>query len=318
MAKFVDIYDEMDQADDWMIASEEISKRRLLKQTPRYNVYKADWFGDVLVYEPRRKQTDVTAIDTNHKANHIAPLSPSIFRDHQNREHQSLMDSCLNSDELNFRLNKLNLGQPNDWAAMKSKSQMSLASDGCDSAYSSLSSTPQCHTKSQTPEFRFPSGLSSPTASFGVASNNSAIFFGSPNRNAQSTFVDNNNNNNKQHSSSDRQVVKQSGTPMILNKESYHFGSYEANKRQQLQTTSENDDHFHTISRWDELNELRLVAHEGFMLFMGASLNEPLGDEIDHSTSLVIQMNHPKAVALFYLLHSSRIKLAPNSQSTTR
>lgn len=44
-------------ADDWLIPREEINSKRLFKTTPKHLIYKADWFGDVLVYEPIRSST---------------------------------------------------------------------------------------------------------------------------------------------------------------------------------------------------------------------------------------------------------------------
>lgn len=49
---FEDLSDDI-IADDWLIPPEELTRRRLIRRTAHYTIYKADWFGDVLVYEPR-------------------------------------------------------------------------------------------------------------------------------------------------------------------------------------------------------------------------------------------------------------------------
>lgn len=49
---------------DWMVPSGEIERSKIwLKSTPDYDIYKADWFGDVLVYEPRHQPNPKTKTD---------------------------------------------------------------------------------------------------------------------------------------------------------------------------------------------------------------------------------------------------------------
>lgn len=245
---FSDLQDEVG-ADDWIIPKEEISRRRLIKRTPRHNIYKADWFGDVLVYEPLKPQ--------------------KVFK-------------------------------PNELSLKKlSKSNMSLNSiEQADSAYSSLSSTPQYYTKQESiSEFEFPQ-----SKQLSPVSISSEFSFASFNNSTTTTI-------NKQSPSEELdwqafldspevQMKKTTQKVVILNKDSYKFGD-ELNKKRAEEESS-----------WSELNELRLVAHESFMLFMGVSLDRETTSGTQF-TSLVMQMNHPKATSLYNLLHATKFASSP-------
>lgn len=289
MAQFIDLSDEIG-ADDWIIPDGDVLRKRLIKQTARHNIYKADWFGDVLVYESRQ-----TKGKTKENRNLDLKQLGCVISDSSNR-------SSL--DEFTCSLSRLDLTQTTAWSKIKSRSQNSLASDGCDSAYSSASSTPQYHTKNHDSEFKFPSQLHSPIMSFesppvsrenSLDSSTSELFGSFDLPLWFSTMQEKNTGENR---------VKQANRPLLLNRDSYNFSHSGLEKA--------TDEGLSSHSSWTELNELRLIAHESFMLFMGASMSDQLDGQIDHSTSLVIQMNHSKAVSLFNLLHGS----ATQSQST--
>lgn len=274
MNEFIDLSDEA-FADDWTIPKHEISEKRLLKCTPRYNIYKADWYGDVLVYEP-------------------------IVRSKLFKEETNVNNTLFDQDELSNKLEKLNLD-----SSKLSRSRLSLNSDysdQTDSAYSSTSSTPRDYTKQFKSEFEFPSKLSTPksieTREFSFTS-----------------LIDSSESEkfsklNKEHSSEMRvkKEMLNSTDPVILNKDSYNFGYlfYEMSGHEENSSNNET-----TRTSWLELNELRLVAHEGFMLFMGVSLEEIGLGNSQLSTSLVMQMNHPKSISLYNLLHATKCAISP-------
>lgn len=241
--EFSDLSDTI-EADDWLIASQEISARRLIKRTPNYNIYKADWFGDVLLYEPRGEDAR-----SKRKSNVESELKCE----------RRLGCDLLDRDDLDgTRLMKLNLNlsQPMNSARHLEEYQDGLRSP--DSAYSSISSTPEYHTKGNgRSEFEFPV-MSSP---------------------CQKQIAE---KSNETRPSKDE---TEPSTAMLLNRSSFGLG----------------EQHKQSGSCWFELNELRLIAHEGFMLFMGASI-EHLQEE-QRTTSLVIQTNHPNTISLHDLLH---------------
>lgn len=268
-------------ADDWLVPQEEISRRRLFKQTTKYRIYKADWFGDVLVYEPRpRKSSAQTSFKT--------PVKSAEQEENESR-----------TEELRLRLANLDLDisrhQPNPIAIKKPQGSLSADSDQADSAYSSISSTPHYHSKNlNSDKFEFPQQQSKTTPSFAsislhepIASNEHCI---------QTELL-----------SEPTKISKAMGSPrapVILNKDSYVFGFDEEDISASASASAE-DSNSGSGSSWQELNELRLIAHESFMLFMGASVvyETTLGVAKSNSTtSLVMQMNHPKAVSLHNLL----------------
>lgn len=251
---------EMIEADDWLIASQEITERRFVKRTPSYSIYKADWFGDVLVYEP-----NVTGSGTSTR--------PS----ESNRKGEMRLDcDLLDRGELDgASLMKLNLSLSQSSSLVRQCEEQQDGLRSPDSAYSSLSSTPEYHTKSDSRcEFEFP------IASTPIA---------------QEVL----NKPSKQVNGKDEKV--QGPSVLLLNKSSFGL-DVETGETQS-----------HSGSSWLELNELRLIAHEGFMLFMGASIEE-LEEEERRTTSLVIQMNHPKTVSLHDLLHRHTRGFSPASQ----
>lgn len=284
MAQFADLYDEIG-ADDWMIPSEDLSRKKLIKKTPRYNIYKGDWFGDVLVYEPINTANSSAQVRINAKQTSIVENNPTY----------------IDTEELRFKLLKLDISRCNELSRSKSKSQNSLASDGYDSAYASNSSTPQCFTKTQGSEFSFPSGQPSPTIDPSLSEDHPAI--GSPLRVPLQFF---NCEFNVSSGKSNMRISERQPSPIILNKDSYYFRQAIKMSHNIDQSKQHRARHSNTTSSWSELNELRLIAHEGFMLFMGASTCDEYENELNHSTSLVIQMNHPKAVSLFDLLHGGQ------------
>lgn len=273
MDELFDLSDEIG-AGDWLIPNAEISSRRLIKQTSRYNIYKADWFGDVLVYEP-------ICNDERREKKQLAL-----------RREQNYRSTSDNKEELSFRLGQLNLSMNlNQWSPVK-RSQHSINGDcETDSAYSSISSTPQYTTKNITSEFEFPTRLSSPLLSSGPSFTDFDNEV-SPRICAKSSSTEH----------SKQALTKSQSTSLVLNKDSYLNKRHNEAEGAKIRSGDEE-------SLWSELNELRLVAHESFMLFMGASINSlEAGSE---STSLVMQMYHPKAMSLYNLLHATKFTTSP-------
>lgn len=233
-------------ADSWRIESNEISRKRLIRQTPRYNIYKADWFGDVLVYEPNQA--------TRERADRfVHEPDSSNYKQLVEDDSDSQQDE-LDCKELSVRLSELNLSS--NLSLNLSLDSEEYASEQTDSAYSSISSTPKYHTKSEF-DFQIP--------------------------------VENKcKSERNQHSSS----------PLVLNKSTFQIASRD-NDFQMNGKTAEAD------SWLTEINELRLIAHESFMLFMGFSVASQ--DTVFQTTSLVMQINHPKATSLYNLLHASSL-----------
>lgn len=286
--EFQDLNDEV-IADDWLIPAEEISRKKLIRRTPRHNIYKADWFGEVIVYEP------------------IGRSSSSTWEKSLDLKGSSLR---FNQEELNSKLNFFTI-QCNE-RTMNQKQQQHLSTclfDGTeqqtDSAYSSISSSPQYDTKNTRCEFEFPiyASLNDCSSSLEAKLNIDSI--------------ENDENNNF----ISKKVKSDNNTSVILNKDSFIFNQYknfihknEENNCQDISLTETK-----TASNspdWFELNELRLVAHESFMLFMGASIVEKTiacdGQSLkEQSTSLVMQMNHPKAISLYNLLHANKSNATP-------
>lgn len=263
-ALFQDLDEEI-IADDWLVPRAEISKRRLIKQTPRYNIYKADWFGDVLVYEP---------------------ASSSCSKVSSRRQDGS---GCVSSEadksraeELRLRLANLDLdmkhGGERSIQIKKPKGSVADSERDVDSAYSSISSTPNFSSKKVKSEFEFPHLAPS------------MMMTSAPSDECEG-----------------KQMKHPKKTPVILNKDSY-ISSHEDQRPRN--GSSDGDTTAISNSDWQELNELRLIAHESFMLFMGASVDDAADtcnglNRSSSSTSLVMQMNHPKAVSLRNLLHQT-------------
>ena len=356
--EFADLNDEIG-ADDWLIPRHEMTRRRLVKQTPRYNVYKADWFGDVLVYEPV-KPASTTIADPCDKLDDLA-LRRQL-------RYNYTRDTC-DQDDFKSRLNELclNLNMKADQkerCKLSSSSLSPLLTSGgdcdefeqqqADSAYSSISSTPQFYNKKN--EFQFPSQQqhqhcqldASPTAS-SCCSMNSPV-------STHDDLEDDDNNgdddycSNKEHQQQqdnilminfgpapndnvawDRKSHKQhaksepSTPPVILNKNSFfchdnatqsNSGAATSSDTSSSTISSSSSSGSSACSSWFELNELRLVAHENFLLFMGASLDQDTllgGEYSNQNTSLVMQMSHPKSLSLFDLLHAGQHQLSSTS-----
>lgn len=274
MNQFIDLSGEA-LADDWTIPKHEISKKKLIRCTPRHNIYKADWFGDVLLYEPIENFERVEA-----------PSEEELVI--QN----NLNNSILDQDDLINRLESLDIH-----SNKLSRSRLSLNSefsDQVDSAYSSISSTPQYFTKQFKSEFEFPSKLPTPR------SIDSSEFTFTGIVNSTNKFPENENLDEIKV----KKEISNSTSPVILNKDSFSFGCLFKEKRQENSSNNESK------TSWFELNELRLVAHESFMLFMGVSLDETAFGS-SQSTSLVMQMNHPKSSSLYNLLHATKISTSP-------
>lgn len=270
-------------ADDWTIPKHEISKRRLIRRTPRHNIYKADWFGDVLLYEPIE---DFKRIEVPSEEELVI----------QN----NLNNSILDQDDLSNRLENLDIN-----SHKLSRSRLSLNSefsDQVDSAYSSISSTPQYFTKQLNSEFEFPSKLSTPSSI--ESSEFSFTNLKDTDEVKLTTKFSEIEKENLGELKAKREVLN-STKPVILNKDSYNFGHLFKEKHKR-KNSSNNE----SKTSWFELNELRLVAHESFMLFMGVSLDEA-ALESSQSTSLVMQMNHPKSSSLYNLLHAKKNSTSP-------
>lgn len=241
-------------ADEWLIESDRIAERRLVKRTPRFNIYKADYFGDsnVLVYEP--------VVSDNQQA-----TSKRLHNKQQEYLRDRLSRLDLNLDGT-FSLGARAAASP-PLSPCISSCASSEGEQTIDSAYSSISSTPQYHTKT---EFQYPTiGTTHTSKSETVAQEEIRV---------------------EVTSSTEQSFVKK---PVVLNRDS--FG------RQQAATGATGGKQ----SFWPELNELRLVAHENFMLFMGASLAQDQQLAAAQCLpTLVMEMNHPKAVSFYNLLHN--------------
>lgn len=264
-------------ADSWLIQSSEISRRRFVRQTPRYKIYKADWFGDVLVYEPTSAADQLTR----------SP-SPETRRPRERRQ--------LSRSELSARLGELNLNLINSSCYSSSRGSPE-GIEQADSAYSSISSTPQHTTKNIKSEFEFPG--ESPEAYSGFEQ-----------------LVDENNNiaqliEQAAQTGSPREGQRKRcrNQPLILNAGSYAMLS----QTEELEGSNKANAEAGSSSDWlNEINELRLVAHESFMLFMGFSVASQL-ESSSQAVSLVMQINHPKAISLYNLLHGANLVGSPSS-----
>lgn len=286
-------------ADSWLIQSNEISRRKLVRRTPRYNIYKADWFGDVLVYEPNSNYKQLENKESDLKQHELELTQPDGF----NRSELSarLSELSLNSN-LNLNLNSASFN--NNCPLLRAGSQISLTSEGyaselTDSAYSSISSTPQYHTKSNI------------KSEFDFAGEPSEW----PSMSRSRVDLSDEKNNILAECKSERKQRKQcSLRPLVLNRSSYEMVGTTCNdcsinnqvKSQQQETSSAHQVEQRQSSWLNELNELRLVAHESFMLFMGFSIADQ--DTVFQTTSLVMQINHPKAASLYNLLHASNLE----------
>lgn len=270
--------------EDWLIGEQEATNRRLIKQTSRHNIYRADWFGDVLIYEPR------------------SPSKPAARKSPQEIT-ETKLSQRLNAQELHLRLETLSLTEspqqqlsPGSLSAStrtKSRSQQSLVSDmnesSTDSAYSSSSTSPLYQMSplvssiQKTSQFEFPHKESS----------NQVFFCDEPEASSKGAAP-------RWPRSKTSTPVPPMRDPVALNKDSYLIGCLNG-----ARSASKQDDFRTGFSRLDQVRELRLIAHEGFMLFMGASIDHyGTGNEEKQTfRSLVIQMNHPKAVSLSDLLH---------------
>lgn len=322
MAQFADLSDEIG-ADDWTIAPSEITRRRLVKQTPRYRIYKADWFGDVMVYEPvvRREARVEANGERKRRSRRPARRTYESYRPEIASSALVATNDQQNQDqELREKLSLI-LGatrRNEDQASLSSLADSVIdfceSSSGNDSAYSSCSSTPQ-HSPKQ--EFQFPVQ----TQAF---------------IRQQQEMADMRQEEAKTTSwplQGSREVHKRSppsSPPVVLNRDSFPFGFgegdlYEDDDEEAIPIKSSMSSRLETEAQeteakvtttttasWFELNELRLVAHENFMLFLGASI-EPNGewarnmqDQLEQTSSLVMQMSHPKSVSLEHLLHANK------------
>lgn len=277
--------------DDLLIPNQEITNRRLIKQTPKYNVYKADWFGDVLVYEPIVSEQSALIMREQ--------LKPSMGIRQQNDSSASI------NQELSSRLCELDLDLSDKLTQQTGAKLSPRASefyDQNDSAYSSISSTPQYHTKNIASNFEFPncSRLSSSPSLCSMSSSLSDISAVNFNSSSSINLISMNKYSSFEERiqySKEKQVEKQQhAIQLVLNKSSYTF---ERGDESQLEDV---DMMVKKSNSLFELNELRLIAHENFMLFMGASVDfETTAD----STSLVMEMNQPRAESLYNLLHAT-------------
>lgn len=255
-------------ADDWLIPRQEITRRKLIKRTPRFMIYKADWFGDVLVYEPigqdlaSRRRINREIVKTT-QCNKLTPSSETIVNNEAFRIKLNELCLDLNHNSISEQLRTTGkLGGGDDDGA----------ESDTDSAYSSISSTPQYHTKHNlSHEFEFPSSAHTHT---------------------------NSNLSTKQETQKTPKTTRNKPTspPVVLNRNSFSFGcetvaTHDATNQVDGCPVVDTDG-------WFELNELRLVAHENFMLFMGASPNE-------ETRALVMEMSHPKSISLHDLLHAT-------------
>lgn len=303
---FIDLNDDVG-ADDWLISREEITRRKLVKQTPRYNIYKADWFGDVLVYEPARRKCD----DTTTQQEKLASRRQNQHLNNRQYSDFNIQIGDNTHQEISKQMNELNIKLSNldNWqlrsTTITTKEQLSPTLSCCseqnDSAYSSISSTPQYHTKHIKSEFQFPSSKSTYPSMTSITSED---YFSSEPVELDVRKTRPHYNNAQVH-----QLEVVSKLPFQLNKESFKFGQFTQQQSDNDYDGSEKnyceEDCSSQGSCWSELNELRLVAHESFMLFMGASMESFSDTATDQAASLVMQMSHPKAISLFNLLHAT-------------
>lgn len=301
-------------ADDWLIPGNELTRRRLIKRTPRYNIYKADWFGDVLVYEPTKQET----LRRYKRHQSLATRRKIVQNQHEYLEQST--DTKFNQLVLEIHESGPSR-RANNFPMDSSQPSPTFSCDSIqiDSGYSSPSSTPQYNTKYAN-EFEFPSSSSSSSSSFTttslslpeqpdeVTSTNTPTIKVCP--------IETSRKLDERMLSPGRMSSPMVRRPVVLNKDSFEFSlcgqlnadknineldNYEENDNNNLVETTANNN---SEMVWFELNELRLVAHEGFMLFMGASM-DLAQVESDHYASLVMQMSHPRAVSLFNLLHAN-------------
>lgn len=369
--------------ENWLIPTKEISTKRFVKRTTRHNIYKADWFGDVLVYEPRnglndRKKTDKFMTPQQHKKSKLPlPISNNITKTTTNNQR-------FDTQELSIKLDSLRIKTPttnsqlspcrSSSGRLKSRSQHSLLSpnsmneSSIDSAYSSISSTPIYNTKTNLrTEFEFPSSqMSSPN--FRHEANSDSVTIQTPTKLEKSINTHSQCNtffcdfpmeqkHHQHHNHQDHELFIDSSDHkdttskhnlntandnyVILNKDSYTCGGcsqtlcttrgscispeleIDGSFHQGEEPKKYNDSLLHQHgsstssfeknSKWTELNELRLIAHENFMLFMGASSSAnyhqagmaKFCEKEDQFSSLVIQMNHPRAISLNNLLRGA-------------
>lgn len=303
MMEFAELNDKIG-ADDWLIPREEITRRRLIKQTPRYTIYKADWFGDVLLYEPTKAHEKIST------------------RQKQERQSSDRRRE-FNQSEINSRFQQLNLRLSDCSCAKKAcplSPTTSLCSDAgsLESGYSSISSTPQYHTKHNLrSEFEFPSASTWTS----MSSLELDEIGGAGATNEEGAQEDEQDFLREEPGNAGKLKWPRTTFPVVLNRDSFKFGPHSsagANNNchrnevcdyEKVEEEEEGDEDDCSVSEntWFELNELRLIAHESFMLFMGACV-EPVSFEestSDQSTALVMQMSHPKATSLHNLLHAS-------------
>lgn len=326
---------------DWLIESNELTNQTLVKQTPRFDVYKANWHGDVLVYKPKKsisitisKQTNNKLYQTSDKQTILTSPTPS---------------SCLSSPSL-------------------SPISSSFGADGgYESGYSSCSSTPNYTTnKNHLVESKWQTKFTFPSAETNcqIDENNNDL---SPNE-------CNNNNNNYLSSCSQlkpsfcinqnsfaaqnnqlidvchiddtknfdltREFEKQEDylnswlndneakcytnegdfTNNQLFKEqvsNIRLSNNSSNKQTNLTINTNNNSKTSSSQSsslcWSEINELRLIAHENFMLFMGYSRFDCFKAYDDKETQqvLVMQNCQSSSSSLYSILHQT-------SYSTTK
>lgn len=279
---FDELSDEI-KADDWLIPREELTRRRVIRRTAHYTIYKADWFGDVLVYEPNNRRPAAKSARQD-LALRMQTKSDQAQRDTSRQRPSEL---CINISA--------NSTQARD---IKPAQRRAPTQDQTDSAYSSISSSPQCCNKQH--EFEFPDQVHQ------APGLNKETLVAEP---AFSCF----------NVSADEQTCAlDAGVPdspsVVLNRNSFNFafdslGIDESAGRDKSASPSG--------ANWFELNELRLVAHDNFMLFMGASMDAStmLGECSNQSTALVMETIKPKSVSLFNLLHASKSRpVSPNNR----
>lgn len=246
-------------ADDWLIPREEISMRRLLKRTPRFNIYKADWFGDVLVYEPTKQS--------------LARRRSQIASSVQDRSKSS---SALNRQDLNSKLESFLASKMNQKLQCNCSKPI-LPKLPTDSAYSSLTTTPEHFTKHLKYEFPCNQAMTH-EMKFDLA----------------------------QTEDNDAHPASPKCQRTVLNEDSYKCSRSGQEVGDEASSSSSETD-------WKKLNELRLIAHESFILFMGALIEDSaIADKTTNCCSLVMQMNHPKAISLYNLLHANNLALKFN------
>lgn len=256
--EYTDLNEEI-MANDWLIPKEEISRRRLLRKTPRFNIYKADWFGEVLIYEPVSSSSPQVS-DTNSKSLNIEELNWKL-------------ESFLSSKSAGYESSSAFRQSPlNEASHIPHQTLPLVPLSPTDSAYSSLTSTPQHNTKQLSYEFP------------------------SMKHESEEAEVE-----SEQETVSENSSMIEDSTPVVLNKDSYKFGP--SSSQQLISRLGQQEADGQSSKDWSELNELRLIAHESFILFLGATIEEEFDGE--QKRSLVMQMSHPKAVSLHNLLHAN-------------